>query len=308
MIEASYSGSGSDFLPSVDTSQFLTVRPAPATQLMIQTQPSSASTAGQTFATQPVIYEEDQYGNIETGDNTTVVTVALGSGTGPLQGTVTATVVGGVATFTNLRDNTAENITLKFSSGNLAAAVSNSIGVSPAAAAKVVFGQQPTNATAGAPISPAVTVKVEDVYDNLVTTDASTVTLTLGSGTFEGGSSTATATASGGVATFGGLKIDAAGSYTLSATDGSLTASGASNTFTIGAASASQLVLGQQPTNTTAGAAVSPAVTVKVEDAYDNLVTTDTSTVTLTLSTGTFDGGSKISTTAASGASPLSAA
>ena len=41
---------------------------------MIQTQPSPTATAGQPFATQPVIYEEDQYGNLETGDNSTVVT------------------------------------------------------------------------------------------------------------------------------------------------------------------------------------------------------------------------------------------
>ena len=83
--------------------------------------------AGQPFTTtaQPiVVYEEDQFGNLETGDNSTVVTVALGSGSGPLTGTFTATVVGGVATFTNLGDNTAETITLTFSSGNLTPATS----------------------------------------------------------------------------------------------------------------------------------------------------------------------------------------
>ncbi len=84
-------------------------------------------------------------------------------------------------------------------------------------------------------------MKVEDALGNVVTTDTSTVTLTLSSGTFEGGSSTATVAASGGVATFGGLKIDAAGSYTLSATDGSLTPAGASNSFTISIGAADKL-------------------------------------------------------------------
>src|SRR5208283_1815748 len=79
-----------------------------ATKLVVHTQPSSTATAGVAFGTQPVIYEEDQNGNLETGDNSTVVTVALSTGTGPLQGTTTATVSGGVATFTNLADNTAE--------------------------------------------------------------------------------------------------------------------------------------------------------------------------------------------------------
>ncbi len=90
------------------------------------------------------------------------------------------------------------------------------------AASKLVFGQQPTNAKAGAAISPAVTVKVEDAYGNVVTSDSSTVTLKLSSGTFASGSSTATATTSNGVATFSGLVIDTAGTYTLKATDGSL--------------------------------------------------------------------------------------
>src|SRR5207248_11372450 len=124
---------------------------------------------------------------------------------------------------------------------------------------KVVIGQQPTSATAGVPIAPAVTVKVEDKFNNVVTTDGSTVILTLSSGTFEGGSTTATATASSGVATFSSLKIDTAGTYSLSATDGTLTASGASNSFTISAAAASKVGFGQQPTSTTAAVAISPA-------------------------------------------------
>ena len=57
-------------------------------QLVIQTQPSQTAAAGQAFAIQPVIWEEDQYGNLETSDSTTVVTAYLASGTGPLQGSV----------------------------------------------------------------------------------------------------------------------------------------------------------------------------------------------------------------------------
>src|SRR5262249_7256960 len=154
--------------------------------------------------------------------------------------------------------------------------------------------------TAGVAISPAVTVKVEDQFGNVVTSNSSTVTLTLSSGTFEGGSTTATATASSGVATFSNLKIDTAGSYTLSGTDGALTGSGASNSFTISPAAASKVVFGQQPTNATAGVAISPAVTVKVEDTFNNVVTSNSSTVTLTLSSGTFEGGSTTATAAAS--------
>jgi len=131
-----------NYVGSSDTSHTLTVSQPPATQLVIHTQPSSTATAGQAFLVQPVIYEEDQNGDLETGDNSTVVTVSLGSGAGPLEGTLTATVVGGVATFTNLADVTAETLTLTFSSGNLATASSTSIVVSPAVGSKLVVTQE----------------------------------------------------------------------------------------------------------------------------------------------------------------------
>ena len=82
---------------------------------------------GQPFAIQPVIFEEDQSNNLESGDNTTVITAMLNSGAGPLQGTITATVSGGVARFSNLGDNTAETITLKFTTRSLASPSSKSI-------------------------------------------------------------------------------------------------------------------------------------------------------------------------------------
>ena len=100
-------------------------------------------------------------------------------------------------------------------------------------ASKVVFTTQPSNVVVGASISPAVQVSVEDANGNVVTGDTSTVTLTLSSGTFASGSNTATAVASGGVATFGSLSINNAGTgYTLTAADGSLAAA-TSGTFNV---------------------------------------------------------------------------
>jgi hypothetical protein len=136
------------------------------------------------------------------------------------------------------------------------------ITVNPAAASQLVIGQQPSTTTSGQAISPAVTVDVEDPYGNVVTSNSSTVTLTLGSGTFEGGSATASATVSGGVATFSTLKIDTAGSYTLRATDGSLT-SASSGSFTV---TPSTLAVAGFPSPVTAGVAASFTVTVKNAD------------------------------------------
>ena len=79
-------------------------------------------------------------------------------------------------------------------------------------------------------------VSIEDANGNVVTGNTSTVTLTLSSGTFASGSNTATAVASGGVATFGSLSINTAGTgYTLTATDGSLTGA-TSSSFNVTAA------------------------------------------------------------------------
>ena len=89
--------------------------------------------------------------------------------------------------------------------------------------------------------------------------------------------------ASGGVATFSNLSINKAGTgYTLTASDGSL-GGGTSSSFNITPAAADHLAFGQQPINTTAGVAISPAVTVQVLDQFGNLVTTDTSNVTVAI-------------------------
>ncbi len=165
---------------------------------------------------------------------------------------------------------------------------SHFLTVSPQVPAKVAFSQQPSNAVAGALISPSVVVQVEDASGNAVIGNSSTVTLTLSSQSFAGGSRTATAVASNGVATFSGLKIDITGNYTLSATDGALTPSGPSNGFTISPAAASQLVFQIPPYQTvTAGTPLTDPIVIYEEDSFNNIVTSDNSTVvTASLASG----------------------
>jgi hypothetical protein len=116
---------------STSSSVPIVINPAAPAKLVIQTQPSSTATEGQAFVTQPVVYEEDQYGNVESGDNTAVVSAALASGAGPLQGTPTATLSKGVATFANLGDSSPGTIALEFTAGSLPSAISSSIQVAP---------------------------------------------------------------------------------------------------------------------------------------------------------------------------------
>ncbi len=85
-------------------------------------------------------------------------------------------------------------------------------------ASQLSFGPPPDGATAGSPI-PAVNVDVEDADGNLLTTDDSDVTLSIASGPSSVLNGTLTAAAVGGVATFTGMSINTAGTYTLAATD-----------------------------------------------------------------------------------------
>jgi uncharacterized repeat protein (TIGR03803 family) len=89
-----------------------------------------------------------------------------------------------------------------------------------APAAKLAIIQQPTNTFAGIEISPSITVAVEDANGNVVISDDSSVTLTVASGPQAGSGSV---TVVNGVATFSTIALDTVGSYTVAASDGSLT-------------------------------------------------------------------------------------
>ncbi len=265
------------------------VSPAAPSQFVIDTPPSSTATAGQAFGNQPVVYEEDQYGNLETGDNSTVVTATLKSGTGPLQGMTTVTVSGGIGTFTNLADNRAETISLKFSSGSLTNAISNNIVISPATASQLVVHTQPSStATAGQAFGSQAVVYEEDPFGNLETGDNSTVvsaTLESGTGPLKG---TTYVTMSGGVATFTNLADNRAETISLNFGSGSLT-NAISNNIVVSPAAASQLVIDAPPSSTaTAGQAFGAQPVVYEEDPFGNLETGNNSTVVkATLKSGT---------------------
>ena len=118
---------------------------------MIQTPPYTQVTAGNPLTDPIVINEVDQYGNIETTDNSTVVTASQASGAGSLKGIKTATVSGGVASFDDLENDTAGALTLQFSAASLPPVISAPSTVMPAAATHLVITQPPAGITAGAP-------------------------------------------------------------------------------------------------------------------------------------------------------------
>jgi hypothetical protein len=87
---------------SITGSASVTVNPAAAEHLVFLQQPTDTP-AGQTMSA-VIVEVVDQYGNVETGDNSDTITLSLGvnpSG-GTLSGTLTLTVVNGVAIFGDL--------------------------------------------------------------------------------------------------------------------------------------------------------------------------------------------------------------
>ena len=79
--------------------------PAAHFQLVFTTEPVTPVTAG-AASIGATVTEEDQFGNVETGDNSTSMTLAIANGTGAsgamLNGAASQTVSAGVATFSGL--------------------------------------------------------------------------------------------------------------------------------------------------------------------------------------------------------------
>ena len=270
------------------------------------TQVPTTGTAG-TALTALKVAIQDSYGNVVTS-NTSAVTIAVQSGPGGLTSgsTLTATAVNGVATFSNLILNTAGTYTLKVTDGTLFSSTTGNIVISAGAASAVVLAQVPTTGTAGSQLA-SFTATIKDAYGNTVTSNTSTVTIavTSGPGGFTSGS-TLTASAVSGVATFSNLILNIAGTYTFKATDGSLTFATTGN-IVISAAAASAVVLAQVPTTGTVGSKLA-SFTATIKDAYGNTVTSNTSTVTIAVTSGPggFTSGSTLTASAVSGVATFS--
>ena len=271
------------------TSTNVLVSASTPTQLAFGQTPANA-TAGIALSPAVTVAVEDNFGNVVTGDKS-MVTIAIHTGPGDFaQGTLQVAAVNGVASFRNLILDVAGSYSLTVIDGSLPSAISTSFVVNSASPSQLAFTQQPSDSAVGTAIAPPVVVAVEDKFGNVVTSNNSTVTMTIGNGPgiFDG-SSTVQATAVNGLATFSNLILDSAGSYTLAATTGLVPAS-TSSSFLVGdSASATRLVFIQQPASATAGAALSPAVTVAVEDQFGNVLTSDTSVVTIAIRTGPGD-------------------
>lgn len=250
----------------------------------------------------PVITIQDVYNNTCTTDDRNItLDFAANPGGATLNGTVTLPSVNGVATWTaaELMNITvaANGYQLRASHDGAAFAtsdtvVSNAFNITGGAAHHLGFTIQPVSPTAaGANLLPAVTI--QDEYDNTVTGDDRTITLTFaanpGGAVLNGNVSKVTV---GGVASWGagdGLNITvAANGYQLRASHDGAAFAGSdtadSDAFSITATAAHHLAFSAEPVNSLAGESLLPAVTI--QDTYNNTVTGDERTITLVLMNG----------------------
>lgn len=209
------------------------------------------------------------------------------AGGGSLASPTSITDASGIATVVFTTSATAGTVhTVTGTDADNVTGTSSDITTIAGSASKVVFVQQPSDATAGATISPSVTVQLQDTHGNNISTSGISIEMALSSGTGTLNGTTLKSTDAGGLATFNDLSIDLAGSKNLTASSGGLT-SAVSNAFAISAGTAAKVVFVQQPSDTTAGDTISPSVTVQLQDINDNNVSNSGVPITMALSSGT---------------------
>jgi hypothetical protein len=167
-----------------------------------------------------------------------------------------------------------------------AEALESRVLLSATSATHLVFSVQPANTTAGSSFS--VSVSVEDSSGTVVTSNDSTIRLTiLGRGRFGGDGHTMTATAVDGVANFNDITLDNAGTYSLEASIGHRHRV-MSDSFTVSPDTSGSEKLAFLGRDSQYGQVNEPlrSVSVAVEDQYGNVIKTDSSTVTLSINSG----------------------
>jgi len=264
------------------TSSAFNITPAAASKLAFLVSPASTA-AGATLTPAVQVSILDTFGNATTSTANVTLTLSTNPGTSTLTGTTTVAAVNGVASFGNLSlDKLGTGYKLTATSGTLTSAVSGAFDIVPGAPFRVAFTGQPSNVVSGAVFSPTVQASILDRFGNVVSLASNPVTLSLGNnptGATISGSLTVTPVS--GVATFTNVALDRAGSnYTLVAGSSGLYTD-TSVGFNVGVGAPAKLAVVSLPATATAGTQFS--VSVAVQDAGGNTITTGAIAVQLSL-------------------------
>jgi hypothetical protein len=163
----------------------VTYTSGPARELDLLIQPSDSAVSGLVFEQQPLVQLVDEYGNVVSAAGV-VVTTALASGNGTLDGILTATTdANGRAFFSELSISGLVGFrTLSFSVPNLTGAVSDSVEITAAAANKLAVTVQPSaSASSGVLFDRQPIIQLQDAFGNAVSNADVEVTASIASGT-----------------------------------------------------------------------------------------------------------------------------
>ena len=284
-----------------------------------------APTAGTSFSVSIAAF--DAYGNSATGytgsqnlvfsgpsnsPNNTAPTAKNSSGTAINFGSATATTFtsGGATVTVTLYD--AQTTQLTVTQGSVTG-TSTAFTVGSTTAASLSLAAATTTPTAGA--GDNLTITAHDTYGNIATGYTNSKNLTFSGAHAQGGNnptvsnssgsainfgSTTAITFSSGVSTVSGsangvMTLYKAETVNITVTDGSIN-NGTGLSVTVGPATANQLVFVQGPSPAFTGLAMSPAMTVQVEDTYGNTVADNNLSITLTPSSGSISAGAQANT------------
>ncbi|WP_224361636.1 S8 family serine peptidase [Hyalangium versicolor] len=278
-----------DTLAAVTSTGF-DITPAVPSRVRITRQPSdTVAAAAITPSIEATLY--DRFGNVAT-QATNAISVSLGNNPtgGALSGTTVVNAAGGTVSFGDLSvDKAGLNYTLVVGGSGLYADTSVGFDVAVGAATQLAFTASPVGSVAsGSPFT--VKVAVRDAGGNVVTSASAPVTLTFTSASGATLSGTTVATPVNGVATFTGLSVDKVGTgYTIQASASGI-ASATSPAFGVDPGAAAGLKFATQPSNSTAGAAITPSILVALEDAQGNTLNTSGASITLVLGTNPSSG------------------
>jgi autotransporter-associated beta strand protein len=241
---------------------------ASPTKLMVTGPPTAVAGTAFNFT----VTAQDAGGYTAGGYNGTV-TLASSAGADIMPTSVT--LMNGTATIP-VTLTSAVNQTITASAAGLTSGASGSIAVSPGALGQFFVapqGTSPFHAGTGFLVS----VQAADQYGNVITNYSGPATVTATVSPSSNGSSfpTTVAMSSNGLGLFLAT-VTQIGTYTITAASGSV--GGSTAPLAIIPGPATKLAFGVQPQSTPTGDTL-PVVTVQVEDAYGNVITTDNSDV-----------------------------
>jgi fibronectin type 3 domain-containing protein len=214
------------------------VNPCTVSSIVWETQPVGMA-AGNLFATAPRVSLRQANNSLCT-TNLSPVNLEISNDTSIQQdakvtGIASEIPSGGYAIFDRARMLRAgAGMTLIATQDSASSLDSNAFSVSALAASKIIFSQQPLTTNRNVSMTPAPQVRVTDIYDNYITSENVSVTLSLEDNT-EGATlgGTLTQMTTSGIATFSNLSINTIGSYYLKATPSPVFGAINSSTFEV---------------------------------------------------------------------------